>query len=102
MLLPAVVAVDESLPRMAQLPDLGFLPNNLDDLEDRFQVVGAQPVGDHADSTVPVLHPDSPLMGMLLLLYRARNFLPVTDRKTGRLVGIVSSWDALTRISGKR
>lgn len=102
LLLPAVVAADEDVPVMAHLPDLSFLSDELDDLERRFQTVGNQTVGDHADNTVPVLHPDSPLMEALLLLFRTRNFLPVVDRKTGMLAGIVSSWDALARIRGKR
>lgn len=102
LVLPAIVAADETMPAMAQLSDLSFLPGDIDEAERRFRAVGSQPVKEHIDGTVPVLRPGSPLMEALLLLFRTRNFLPVVDQDTGKLVGIISSWDALNKIRGRR
>lgn len=98
LLLPTVVAIDEVLPNIAHLPDLAFLPDDLGAMRDRLKAVADHPVAEYVDKTVPVLRPDSPLMAAVLLLYRTRNFIPVVEERTGRLVGVVSSWDTLGRI----
>jgi CBS domain-containing protein len=51
---------------------------------------------------LPVLRPDTPVVESLLLLYRNRSALPVVDEATGRLAGVLSYWDALAAIAGKR
>ncbi len=47
---------------------------------------------------IPVVHPDTPLMETVLLLLRSRIALPVVDKNTGRLVGMISSWGALEKL----
>jgi CBS domain-containing protein len=49
-----------------------------------------------------VLHPDSGTLEAILELYRARNSLAVIDKKTRRLVGMVSYWDALRALMSQR
>lgn len=98
LMLPTVVAIDELLPNIAHLPDLAFLPDDLSSLRERLKAIADHPVSEYVDKTVPVLRPDSPLMAAVLLLYRTRNFIPVVEEKTGRLIGVVSSWDTLNKI----
>jgi CBS domain-containing protein len=37
-------------------------------------------------------------MEAVLLVYRARNFVPVVDPASGRLEGVVSTWDILAKL----
>ncbi len=99
LLLPTVVAIDEILPRLAQLPDLGFLSDDIDDLRERLQQISGRSVGEYLDQSVPVMRPDTPVMAAVLLFYRQRNFLPVVEAQDGRLVGVISTWDTLARIN---
>jgi CBS domain-containing protein len=41
-----------------------------------------------------------PIMEVILLLCRSRNILPVVEKSDGRLVGVVSSWQAVRAIAG--
>jgi CBS-domain-containing membrane protein len=59
-------------------------------------------VRDHLDNSAPVLHPDSGTLEAILQLYRARNSLAVIDKKSRRLVGMVSYWDALRALMSQR
>jgi CBS domain-containing protein len=47
----------------------------------------------------PILRPDTPVTTALFLLYRTRNFLPVVEESTEKLVGVVSTWDVLAKVS---
>jgi hypothetical protein len=38
----------------------------------------------------------------LLHFYRHRSTLPVVDKTTGRLLGVLSYWDALAAVAGKK
>ncbi|MCP5421131.1 MAG: CBS domain-containing protein [Gammaproteobacteria bacterium] len=51
---------------------------------------------------IPVLHPDTSLLDTVLTLLRARIALPVVDKTTGRLEGMISSWSALEKIVGEK
>jgi CBS domain-containing protein len=48
-----------------------------------------------------VLRPDLSPVEALLLFYRNRSTLPVVEEGSGKLVGVLSYWDALAAISGK-
>ncbi len=98
LLLPTVVAIEQMLPKMAQLPDLSFLSDDLGQMQERLRDIAGNAVGPYADRTVPVLHPESPMMAAVLLLFRTRNFVPVVDPDSGRLLGVVSTWDTIARL----
>ena len=74
----------------------GFVHDSVADLQARIDAVAGDPVGKHLDTGAPVLKPDTPLTNTLIFLHRRRTVLPVVE--DGRLVGIVSVWDVLTRI----
>lgn len=100
MLLPRIVQLEERLPEVAKLLEIGFLTDTLDDVQERFRQVANNPVGDYAQTDAPVLRPETPIMNAVLFLYRTRTYLPVVDEQSGRLVGVVSTWDLLGRIAG--
>jgi len=98
LMLPAIVALEEVLPNMARVTDLSYLSDDISDLRTRFGELRERPVGQYADANVPKVRPDSPLMEAILLVYRTRNFLPVVERDTNRLAGVISTWDILTKL----
>ncbi|MBK8210568.1 MAG: CBS domain-containing protein [Rhodospirillales bacterium] len=102
MLLPRIVQLEERLPEVAKLLEIGFLTDTLDDVQERFRQVASNPVGDYAQTDTPVLRPDTPIMNAVLFLYRMRTYLPVVDEPSGRLIGVVSTWDVLGRIAGDK
>ena len=42
------------------------------------------------------------IMEAVLLIFRTRNFVPVVDPATRRLLGIVSTWDILAKLEGDK
>lgn len=92
------------LPRAARLGedmgDLGFLSDTLADLRHRLAVQGKESVGKHLAAHRTV-RPETPLVEALLLLYRGDSFLPVVD-ETGKLQGVLTAADALTRMAEAR
>jgi len=97
MMLPSIVSLEDVLPKIAQLTDLAYLSDNLEDLRERFAKLREHPIGNYVDATAPTLRPDSPLMEAILLVYRTRNFVPVIDGD-GFLIGMVSTWDVLAML----
>jgi len=99
LVVPTVLTLNDLAPHLGRHSDFGFLSDDLEDLRGRLRGLAHQPVADFADATVPVLRPDSPLMAVIVLLYRTRNFLPVVDETTGRLEGVVSTWETLATLA---
>ncbi len=93
------------LPRAATLdhllPDLKFIGDSLPALQAKLGAMRDQPVGAHARTDLPKLDPDTPVVEAVLLFYRNRSPLPVVDKTSGRLVGVLSYWDALAAVAGK-
>ena len=93
------------LPKAATLdhlvPDLGFLGDDLPNLQAKLKEIGGQPVGPLARPDLPLLKPDTPVVEALLLLYRNRTTLPVVDENKC-VIGVLSYWDALSAIANKK
>jgi CBS domain-containing protein len=100
MLLPTIVQVEERLPEVARLIEIGFMTDTLDDAHDRFARVANDPVDKYLQTDTPILRLDTPVMNAVLYLYRTRSYLPVVDEASGKLLGVVSTWDVLARIAG--
>jgi CBS domain-containing protein len=94
--MPGLLSHEDERHPLGLLRDVGFISDTLADLQERLDAVANDPVTQHLDTEVPVLHPDTPLMNAMLILYRQRNILPVVE--DGRLLGVVSVWDLLARI----
>lgn len=93
--LPKVATIDGGLNHMP------FTADRLSDLHERLRQVAQEPVLHCLRQDVEVVHPETPLMEAVLLLLRHRVALPVVERETRRLVGIISSWDALQKLVGE-
>lgn len=93
------------LPRAATLddlvPDLSFIADDLLALQAKFAESRDALVGPLARSNLPHLDPEMSVVEALLLFYRNRSALPVVDKGSGRLMGVLSYWDALAAIAGK-
>jgi CBS domain-containing protein len=100
LLLPTIVQLEERLPEVSRLIELGFMTDTLDDAHDRFQKVAGDPVSKYLQTDTPILRLDTPVMNAVLYLYRTRSYLPVVDEASGKLLGVVSTWDVLGRIAG--
>jgi CBS domain-containing protein len=100
LLLPGIVAIEQLLPKVAHIPDINFLPDYLPEMQDRFREIASHPVRQYADKTVPVVHPTSPVVAAVLMVFRTRNFVPVVEPATGKLAGMISSWDTIAKIRG--
>jgi CBS domain-containing protein len=97
-LLPAAALVGYGVP------DLTFVSDDLDDLREKMRALDARPVREFAVTPERVVHSDTAPLEMVLQLYRGANTLPVVERESGRLVGVVSARDVLAALHapGKR
>lgn len=90
------------VPRIATerlgLPHLPFVMDDLADLQRRLRGFWDKPVGDYAEREAAVVHPDTPLTKTVLALYQSHDNLPVVDRASGKLLGIISYWDVVRRL----
>ena len=77
------------------LESASFVRETLSDLHRHLRAVQDQPVSLCLHEVATVVHPDTPLVETLLILYRTRHSLPVVEADSGRLVGAISYWDAL-------
>ncbi len=93
LVLPKAVVMDEGLH------SINFMRESLSDLHRRFQQHENDPVSSCMElQEIKVVHPDTPLLETLLILYRTRASLPVVEQQTDRLVGDISYWDAGEKI----
>lgn len=90
------------LPRAALIgkgfEDLSFVSETLDELREKMRDIEDDIVRDHVARVDDVVHPDTPPVEIVLLLHKGANNIPVVERESGRLVGMVSSRDLLTAL----
>ena len=90
------------LPKAAMLgdalPDLSFVSDTVEQLGEKLTALEPKKVRDVMEQPEPVVHPDTHIVEMVLLLQRGANALPVVERKDRRLVGMVSTRDILTAL----
>ena len=92
------------IPRVALAGDLmsnlRFISDDPEELRRRYGEVKSRPVSEFANRNSPTLDPDSPEVEAIRLFCRNHISLPVVDRDSGRVLGIVSCWDAMRAIVG--
>jgi CBS domain-containing protein len=98
-LLPAVATHGNHHHQMERMIEARLLSNTFGEVCERYAAIAADPVRNHLETAVTVLHPDQPLVGALLFLLAGHNLLPVIDPGSRVLVGVVSTWDVLKRIA---
>jgi CBS domain-containing protein len=93
LVLPKAVVMEDGLNSVE------FVRETLSDLHRRFKRHEDEPISMcMEEQEVEVVHPDTPLLETLLVLYRTRASLPVVEKDTNRLVGAISYWDAGKKI----
>lgn len=95
LVLPRAVTMEQGLN------DVSFMPCQLPDLQHSLQAVAGKSVMECLQRDVPTVSPETSLLELVLLLLRAKVSLPVVDKESGRLVGMVSSWGALEKITNE-
>jgi len=90
------------LPKAAIMEDglenVSFIHETLPDLHKRLREVENAPIEVCMSTDIDTVTPDTPLVETLLLLYRTRTSVPVVDSESGKLVGMISYWDAGEKI----
>jgi len=85
------------LPKAATMSQglnhLTYVNVTLADLWERFAGVSDDRVGDHMQTNAIKVAPDTPLLEALLLIYKEKTNLPVVNRETGILEGMISYYD---------
>ena len=96
------------LPKSATLVPaltrLDFLADDLQAVVQCLESVADQPVSDYVDRENLILcRADAPIMEVIRKLYQAPTSLPVVlvDKDGSRLVGMISNWDILTKLSAE-
>jgi len=92
------------VPRVALAGDLmsnlRFIADDPEELRRKYQDVKSRPVSEVVSRNSPTLDPDAPEVEAIRLFCRNHISLPVVDRDSGRVLGIVSCWDAIRAIAG--
>ncbi|MEZ5355647.1 MAG: CBS domain-containing protein [Bryobacteraceae bacterium] len=80
---------------MESLTNLAFLSEAVNKLHDKLEQAGSRPIREFLDATAPPVHPDTPIKEVILLFHQYNVSLPVVERGTNRLVGMISPWEVL-------
>lgn len=91
--LPKAVIMKEGLA------DVSFISETTRDLAQRLRERGHEPVANWMSKEDPVMHPATPTMEVMLLMLRGRTTsVPVVDKDSHRLEGIISFWNVLEKL----
>jgi CBS domain-containing protein len=92
------------VPRVALAGDLmsnlRFIADDPEELRRKYRDIRNRRVIEVANRNAPTLDPDSPEVEAIRLFCRNHISLPVVDRESGRVIGIVSCWDAVRATLG--
>ncbi len=93
LVLPKAVTMEQGLDA------LPYVQDSLEDLRERLNKYLDKPISlCLKKNDVAVVHPDTPLLETLLILYNARSNLPVVEKDTGKLVGTISYYNVGSKI----
>jgi len=92
LVLPKAALMEQGLESVA------FVSESLHDLHDHLHELEDKPISLCMSTDVTTVPPDEPLVETLLILYRAKNSIPVVEPETGKLLGVISYWDAGEKI----
>lgn len=80
---------------ISSLTDLSFVSDAKEILSEKLAEASTRPIGEFLDVPIQPVHPEMPVKEAMLLFYQHDGDIPVVDRKTKRLVGLVSPWEIL-------
>ena len=80
------------------LDNVSFIHESLNDLFQRFDEVKHHPISQCMNQEISPISPNTPLTETLLQLYETRSSIPVVEKGTCKLLGMISYWDVGERI----
>lgn len=80
------------------MDDLAFASDTIGQLRGRMREIEGEPVSTFSVQPNHVVHPDTTPLELVLLLHQGVNNIPVVERQSGRLAGMVSARDLLTAL----
>lgn len=90
LLLPKAILLGKS-----SLTDLAFVSDAREALQEKLKEAGPNPIAHYLDAQVEAVYPETPVKEAVLLLMKHPGNLPVVDRGTRRLVGLLAPWEIL-------
>ncbi len=94
LVMPKVVSLEHGLWNTA------FMKDSIADLKRRLGKVSQETVSGHMRTRFEVVHPDSPLTQTVALLHQGHDSIPVVDRESGELLGVLTYWHVLDAMQG--
>jgi len=95
LVLPKAAVMDKGLTNVP------YMSTALDELRARLRNVVDEPVTTCLDTKATTVDPETSTLDTLLTLYRTKTALPVVEKATGRLVGVISYFDVGKKIMGQ-
>ena len=92
LVLPKAATISKGLETMP------YVTTSLESLREALKKVIDKPVTICLNEKIKVVHPETSTVETLLTLYNTRKSLPVVDKETGRLVGMISYFDVGSKI----
>ena len=91
------------LPRVALagnlMSNLRFLSDDPGELRRRYEEVKSRRVSEVADRNAARLDSDAPEIEAIRLCCRSHTSIPVVEKETDKVIGIISSWDAIRALA---
>lgn len=92
------------VPRVAVigdlLPNLRFLGEEMDPVRAAFRGLRDEPIRRAVNRDAASVFPDTPAIEALRLFCRQQMTIPVVERETKRLLGVITYWDAAKTVIG--
>jgi CBS-domain-containing membrane protein len=90
------------IPRAVFMPNglrnVSFLHESFADLYQRYDEVKNNPISMCMNQEIRPVYPDTPLTDTLIQLYETRSSIPVIERDSCKLLGMISYWDVGEKI----
>ena len=75
------------------LENVSFIHESFEDLYHRFSAVKDQPISICMSKEIKPVTPDTPLTETMMQLYKTRASIPVVEKDSCKLLGMISYWD---------
>lgn len=80
------------------LENISFIHESLEELYQRYAEVKDEPIAVCMSQEIEPVSPDTPLTETLLQLYETRASIPVVEKDSCKLLGMISYWDVGKKI----
>ena len=94
------IALPKAVTMKEGLTEVSFVHEIAGDLAERLRERGHEPVQNWLTKG-PVAHPETPAMEAVLMMLQSHTSVPVVDKQTQRLEGMMSSQDVLQKLAGE-